>query len=327
MPPDPNDSQNAPTHQRDAIVEIEPAFSDRVVRFLRKASVIGLALSLAIHLTLWIILSLISINRDAPARLAQMDEGVEFAVMTEQDLATLMEAALATTEPTVPEVPIPDAPAHELLDAPMPDDLIGLPDQLEDLDAVLGGGDIGDGAALGDGGSGSGGASFFGVEAQGRRFAFIVDVSGSMAYGGKIDALRSELNRSISDMIDNTEFFIILYSGNAWPMGGKAEWIDANDRGKRWARRLIVKITPSGSTNPSPGFFEAFAIRPRPDAIYFMTDGEFSSDLLIDLTALNGEVGIPIHCISFVSRQSEALMREIARISDGSYTYIPGPRP
>lgn len=311
----------------DETPQAKPQLADRVVRFVRKATVIGLALSLAIHLVLWLIFSIISINRDLPARIVPPDQGVEFAVMTEQDLAKIQEAALDTTEPTVPEVPVPDAPSQELLDAAIPDELVGLPDQLEDLDATLGGGDIGDGSALGDGGSGNGGASFFGVEAQGRRFAFIIDVSGSMAYGGKIDALRSELNRSISDMIDNTEFFIVLYSGDAWPLGGKEEWVEANDRGKRWARRLIVKITPSGSTNPSPGFEEVFDIRPRPDAIYFMTDGEFPPDVLVDITALNKDLGIPVHCIAFVSRQSESLMREIARITDGSYTYIPGPRP
>ncbi len=64
---------------------------------------------------------------------------------------------------------------------------------------------VGIGIGSGEGGAGGGGAKFFGVEARGSRFIFIVDVSGSME-GGKIVTLRSELTKSIDGLAENSLF-------------------------------------------------------------------------------------------------------------------------
>ncbi len=70
-----------------------------------------------------------------------------------------------------------------------------------------------------------------------------------------------------------------------------------------------------------------FKLTPRPEAIYFMTDGLFDPALAQKLVWLNsGSRRIPIHCIAFVSRDSEVTMKEIAERSGGTYTYIEGPR-
>ncbi|MCB9846680.1 MAG: hypothetical protein H6811_11930 [Phycisphaeraceae bacterium] len=298
---------------------------ERFGRWLRRASVVGIAASLIVHAIILIITALIAIHRPGPAVAEPADSGFEFAVMTQAELNELENAALQLADPSVPEVPVPDPMAQEPLDSPDSADLLGVLDDLTDFGPTTGGGDIGDGPAIGTGGSGSGGASFFGVEAQGRRFAYIIDVSGSMAYGGKLQALRAALASSINNMIESGEFVVMLYSGTSWPLGGKLEWTEANDRGKRWAERLVAAIQASGSTNPSPAFAEIFGIRPRPDAIYFMTDGEFPEQVATEVGSLNRKLKIPIHCISFVSRQSEHVMRQIASDSGGTYTHVAGP--
>ncbi len=56
-----------------------------------------------------------------------------------------------------------------------------------------------------------------------------------------------------------------------------------------------------------------------------MTDGLFDASVVDTLRAeLRGGRNVPIHCISFVDRSSEALMRRIAQMSDGSYTHVEG---
>lgn len=306
-------------------LEDEPTFADRLVRFLRRASIAGLAISLIVHLTLALVSSLLIIDRSRAATAEAMDEGFEFAIMTEQELTDLQDAALMLSDPSVPEVPVPEVVEQELLDAPDPTDLANVLDHVTDFGPMTGGGDLGDGSAIGAGGTGSGGANFFGVEAQGNRFAYVIDVSGSMAYGGKMEGLRVALAKSIDSLGGGSQFVVVLYSGDAWPLGGRAEWKDASDRGKEWARRLISQINPSGATNPTPAFAEVFGVRPRPDAIYFMTDGEFPADVATEIASLNAQGKVPIHCISFVSRQAEAVMREIASRSGGSYTHVPAP--
>ncbi len=306
-------------------VEHTPSLAERIVPFLRKASIVGLSISLLVHIFIAVISYFVSFDRSRAATAEAYDDGFEFAMMTEEELSELQDSALVLEDPSVPEVSVPEVLDQELLDSPDAAELAGVFDDIEDFGPMTGGGDIGDGSAIGTGGAGSGGANFFGVEAQGNRFAYIVDVSGSMAYGGKMEATKVALMKSVDGLNRSAEYLIVLYSGNSWPLGGRAEWKEASDRTKQNSRRLIARINPNGSTNPSPAFMDVFDVRPRPDAIYFMTDGEFPAQVATEVASMNDDHDIPIHCITFVSRQAEDVMREIARRSGGSYTHVSGP--
>src|SRR5207248_843954 len=93
---------------------------------------------------------------------------------------------------------------------------------------LIGGGQAG---GAGGGGGGGGAASFFGVEARGTRFAYIIDISGSMDLGvgtadiKRIDILKAELSKSVDALLENAFFFVALFSSDAKPLGGRMEWI------------------------------------------------------------------------------------------------------
>lgn len=258
---------------------------------------------------------------------------VEFAVVTEGELAALQEAALPSGMPLVPER---DPEAGSAADTP---DVLtggmGSGEGVSELGAdSIGGGDVsggGSGDGLGLGGSGGGGgASFFGIEAQGSRFAYIVDVSGSMNVEGRLDSLKRELTKSVEALLENASFFVVMFSGDAQLLGGRKDWSDATDSTKAWARRTIARIAAQGETNPLPAFRLVLATKPRPDAVYFMTDGDFGpqGDLVaLEIAALNSQHKTPIHCICFAQRDSEAVMKRIARESGGTYTFVAGPKP
>ena len=61
-----------------------------------------------------------------------------------------------------------------------------------------------EGEGLGTGlGTGSGaGAEFFGIRARGQRFAYVVDISGSMGQNGRLELALGELVRSLAALPD-----------------------------------------------------------------------------------------------------------------------------
>ncbi|MBL0921700.1 MAG: VWA domain-containing protein [Phycisphaerales bacterium] len=293
-------------------------------------------LSVAVHVAVGVLAAGIVVSSGGGGG-GRGPRGVEVAVdvLTETELTTLEEAPLgvaAATNEALPEFAPPQVDlTGGVTDAPSAGGS-GLND-VEGLGgAGLGGAGDGTGEGLEDGGGfgggsgGGGGAKFFGVEARGSRFAYIVDVSGSMT-GPKLEALKAELGKSIDGLVSNTSFVVMLYSSGATAMGGRTRWTEGSDKNKKTALGQIGRISASGATNPSPAFEEVFSMRPRPDAIYFMTDGLFNAEVAQTVARLNatGERVTPVHCISFVSRESEALLRRIAEDSDGTYTHIAGP--
>ena len=258
---------------------------------------------------------------------------IEVAILTEAELGSIegafgLDEALAS--PSAPDIDASDAPAIELSESPSTtlgaSSLIDA--DLGDAGGSLGAGDIGLGDGdLGGGGGGGGGASFFGVEARGNRIAYVVDTSGSMGLSGKLGSLQRELVKSVSDLSDNTRFLICLFSSDAMPLGGRREWSEASPSGKRWARDEIARIVADGGTEPLNGFRIVLESRPKPDAIYFMTDGEFNSIVAVEVARLNADLKVPIHCIAFQTSASEELMRLIAAESGGTYTFIGGDPP
>jgi hypothetical protein len=319
------DGQRAgPAGVDEAADESPLTFLQRMRVWTPRALAAGIVASLLIHFAIMIIAGQIRFSH-AQAGGAGPISAVEMAIATESELAEIEKALLDAEPPPVPDVPTPELPSLEITDTPGGDEATSLIESA-DVGAEVGAGDIG-GGELGVGGSGGGAASFFGVEAKGTRFAYIVDISGSMALSGKIELLRQELSRSIESLLENAEFLVALYNNNATPLGGRDQWTEASPAGKRWARAALSKVTAGGPTNPLPGFELVFSRRPRPDAVYFMTDGEFDSEIAVQIMRLNSEVRIPIHCITFVNPDAEELMRRIATHSGGTYTHVSGPNP
>lgn len=300
-------------------------FDEKLLRWIRRATVIGLAVSLLVHLAGWFIAAHMRIGRGDGNSPAAMPGAVEFAIMSEAELAELQQSSLSYDSPSVPELAQETLPEVQSLEMPTEAEITGSLSELVPADLGVGAGDVSQSAGMGSGGSGSGSASFFGVEATGSRFVYIVDTSGSMAVGGKMQALQRELVKSVEGLLEAADFLVITYNDSATPLEGRQSWVNADDRGKRFARRAVAKLNSGGGTQPSPAFSLAFAMRPPPEAIYFMTDGEFPEEVANDIAALNAEYKVPIHCIAFVSRNSEDLMRRIASQSGGTYTFVAAP--
>jgi hypothetical protein len=167
-------------------------------------------------------------------------------------------------------------------------------------------------------------AKFFGLEAPGRRFAFVVDVSGSMD-GQKLDRLKKELSTAIGSFSDRASFVILPFESSFKPLGKDVKLVQGTAGNKKAALEAIKTLRAGGGTEPMPALQAALSLKPRPDVIFFMTDGLFDAGVVEQLTAeiKTGEP-VKIYCITFIDRSSESIMRRIVQATGGEYKHIDG---
>ncbi|MBT4767928.1 MAG: hypothetical protein HOO04_06165 [Phycisphaerae bacterium] len=132
---------------------------------------------------------------------------------------------------------------------------------------------------------------FFGVQAEGRFFCYVIDVSGSMEQNGGMLKLRMELERSLSSLPRGTRFAVLPFNHTLRDL--QSQWTAASPAKASDLGRRLSRIGAKGGTNPSPAFDWAFRrLSPRPDAIFFMTDGQVKQEkqLLSQLATLNANM-------------------------------------
>jgi hypothetical protein len=301
----------------------------------------GVVVSILIHAMITLVAALVTVGVAGIGSRGSGGGDFSITVTSEGTLAGVVDnQPLDTNAPSVADVAVPELPSAGMdegmggMDAPGAGAGLG---PIADGLGGAGGGDIGDGKGLGSGGSGNGGASFFGIEAKGSRFLYICDISGSMDWdengmatgrGSRLNALKRELTRSIQGLMEHMQFYVYFFSSSYVPINPDSnKWIAAKETGKRFAIERIGNLKAWGGTEPMPAFEEAFKMKPAPDAIYFMTDGEFDPNVAMIIQMKNvGSRKIPIHCITLVERTGEETMRKIASDSGGTYTHIAGTR-
>ena len=325
--------------------DIPTPTSTRRYRWLERATISGIAISIAIHLALLIIASLLSVQFHFGDAGGDEGDGVEFAILSSEDLA-----ALSTPQIDVSSVETDASPFETVTDLDLLADMetdrsvSDLTNSIAPALAPGGGSLVGIDPSAGSAGAGSGGgASFFGLEAEGSRFAYIVDRSGSMnslTGNGELtrwELTRNELIRSILALDSSAEFTVELYSGSADSLFGTGDWVMATQPNKVSANAALFMVNPDGSTHPLTAIRSVFELEPLPDAIYLMTDGEFEeTDQVPDqIRVLNRGRNVPIHCILFGdpgrtpddTRRVLNVMKTIARNSGGRFTHIRESKP
>ncbi len=217
-------------------------------------------------------------------------------------------------------------------------------------------GSFGAGTAGGAGGS----VSFMGNKASGKHIVFVVDVSGSMSgtsktasgeYISRFDLLKKELIKSISQLKSGTAYEILYFSDFAWPHDEvdtndfaaltKYEWkIRPGQTGVRipqWkylvagpdtirrSRKIIEDSNNPGGTNWGSGLLMALNGNPRPDVIFFMTDGNKSDALtwVQEVTNANsrGKRAV-IHTTAMMEPDAADDLADLAARNRGKFTVV-----
>lgn len=310
-------------------------------RLIERATVMGLVFSLAVHLVVMLVAALVTIDFGYADAGGGTGEEVEFAVLTSAELSPTASPVIQHESFEVAAIETQAMAIDMLAEADNQDSVDDLADSIAPTLSPGGGSLTSIDTSTGSAGAGTGdGASFFGLEAQGRRFAYIVDISGSMnaltseGVNTRWELTRSELIKSVTQLDEHAEFFIVLYSSNTVRLFGDSQWIDATGGNKQLSAGALFGINPGGGTQPIPAFEGVFGLDPIPDAIYFMTDGLLDTGVPAQIKQLNRRELVPVHCVLFGeladqrdARAAQNMMSNIARNSGGKFTHIREGRP
>jgi hypothetical protein len=324
-------AQNAAENQ---LRQLEAQRLEVIAQRRRRLLIVGMSLSLLCHLLLMLYLSMIYRGGGSGSGIGSGEAVFDFAIEDTQGLSELESAGL---EDLVPDSGgIEQATASDVASAsldpaiPSLEKLGGAASMIPSLGAS-GGGSLGsgDGAGGGDGmglgGGGGGGTSFFGVSSKGKRFAYIVDVSDSMRNDGKLPTAMRELARSIDALPDYSNFFVVLFSSGSVEPPGQRGWVRARKPAVRSVIRWLNEQDPGGGTLPRPAFVKVLSLEPRPDVIFFLTDGmlqDFDAAQCASLNAAGGKRAV-INTIAFGDPSSQDALKQMAKDSGGVYRFVP----
>jgi len=173
--------------------------------------------------------------------------------------------------------------------------------------------------------AGTGGTTFFGVSARGRRIGYVVDVSASMEGGGRLWVALDELKRSLSALPDHTWFHVALFSNDVVVPSFQPGWLRATDENlERMTGWLDREVSTGGGTRPGGAFQRLFGLDPPPDAIFFLTDGEVPPDTPSLVQRLNQRLQrAVVNTVAFGSEAGRAPLERIASDSSGAFRFVP----
>jgi hypothetical protein len=181
------------------------------------------------------------------------------------------------------------------------------------------------GGRTGEGSSGKAATEFFGIGGYGQSFVYVVDCSGSMNENDKFERARYELLQSIEQLSKDQSYFVIFYNHKAHPMEG-GRLVLATPAHITETTQWVNFAEANGGTNPLPALL--YAVSMHPDAIYFLSDGQFDPNTIQEIRLRNRPNNrlktrqIPIHTIAFYDRFAAGLMRQIARNSGGEFKFV-----
>jgi uncharacterized protein with von Willebrand factor type A (vWA) domain len=139
------------------------------------------------------------------------------------------------------------------------------------------------------------------VPARGKRFCIITDNSGSMK-GEALAKVQREMVWTLQQIPPDCQFFVLFFNSKPVPMP-HADWLNGGPASLKRVVPWIGSVRAGGDTQPTLAFEVAFRLNPRPDAIFFLTDGLMPTDVPGRVVALNdGRPKVPIHTLMIVGR-------------------------
>ena len=311
-----------------------------LVPLRRCSSLISVLASCAVHCVLLVVLTLLWMSApiaeqlDIELKIANVEQSTDFETFT----ADLPE----------PQAPTVSLDASEPTESSDPIGLTMMDLELAEFGQTIGRPESGEGDAPAQASTPndeSGGkqakrkGSFFGAEAYGDEFVFVVDNSSSMLspcgfrYGhNRFQVACQELLQSIKNLDNDQEFCVFFFGLRTRVMfDQRPQLFKATDANLRRLARWIQTITPGEGTDPRLGVLQA--LRLKPAAIFLLSDGAFNGQQH-NAHALPGNPtveqiirrhlrrSIPIHTFAFEDIYNRRRMRNIATATGGTHKYI-----
>lgn len=220
----------------------------------------------------------------------------------------------------------------------------------------------GNGGGNGAGGGG-GGFTFFKQKVKAERVCYVIDYSQSMS-GKKIELLKAELKKSIDALPDRVDYQLLFFAGPVWVAGDEVktgpnrtftikskgreyewitkdgahayepkdknkaqqvEWITSSKSQRKKSLETIQNTPMVWGTIWNYPLEMAINMNPKPNIIFFMTDGSAGKDSL-DVAKEMGrkakKEGIIINTIALMLPQAKEAMGELAKRTGGVFTMV-----
>jgi hypothetical protein len=174
------------------------------------------------------------------------------------------------------------------------------------------------------------GVTFFGVQASGSRFVFVVDSSRSMS-GRKWSRACRELAAALQRLKPDQSFYVIFFDDQCHPMfsenSPEAKLLPATPANIARLRRWMRTIEFGTDTKPLRSMM--YAMQLSADAVFLLSDGEFQ-DGTAEFLRENHQMDrgdsrreVPVHTIGLRGRDGQATLQQIADESGGAYHFVP----
>lgn len=173
---------------------------------------------------------------------------------------------------------------------------------------------------------------FFGTNASGNRFVFIIDASDSMNEGIRWHQALRELEKSIDKLTADQQVLVLLYNFQTFPMFDtppeKLKLLPATDEFKEALKQWLAVQVPVGGTRPAHAL--SFSLTLKPDAIFLLSDGLLADNSIQVLARENsarrkseGVDTVPVHTVSLGPHVEGAeLMKIIADNNQGEFSWV-----
>ncbi len=171
-------------------------------------------------------------------------------------------------------------------------------------------------------------AEFFGIEGEGSDFVFIIDCSDSMNRYGRWQQAIFELKQSINDLQPQQRFLILLYNNGYIAMNNQVKLVKSTEKQKLKAIRWLANNTPDSWTYCAEALADALKL--SPSAIFLLSDGEFNDRNevfgVLDRYKRKAKTSempqIPVHTVALGSHMGRFTMQRIARENQGKFKLI-----
>lgn len=236
---------------------------------------------------------------------------------------------------------------------------IPVPDVITEAPSLEFGDNLDFGEGWSDGADFGGGATFFGQKVSARNIAFVIDYSRSMN-GERDKLMRAELKKSLGSLTNGTRFSLIFFAGPVWQGGdkvagatkgnrnamviaqdgGKYPWKGGNPSKKpvqkmKWTETTAASVREAKKiVDNTPLLYGtiwdwplemALDMEPKPDVIYFMTDGTAGANTIKVAKSVGSKaksLNIKINCVAMMQPSAHDGLDELAKRTGGQFTVV-----
>ncbi|MDJ0521604.1 MAG: HEAT repeat domain-containing protein [Planctomycetota bacterium] len=135
------------------------------------------------------------------------------------------------------------------------------------------------------------GPRYYGFPVRSSKVVFVVDVSRSMGWNGRLKRAKEELVQVLEQLPRTTRFKVLAFSDDVrvWPSKRRGELVEARPATVQRAINFVKRLKPMNGTHTYAALAAAFE-HPDADTVFLLSDGNPSGGRLVDTELIRARV-------------------------------------